>query len=166
VLRADPDGASLSSASFALPGGELLDLRHLRRLCPREAAADRCPGGSRLGTLRLESPIAGATLIGPVYMRVPSRRLPDLTAEVRSGGLRFLLQGHTTDRGGRLGVSLDSLPDVPLSEAVLTLPGGGRGIVVNSESLCSGTRGRTTSRFTAHSGKQRHLSVPVRLRGC
>jgi hypothetical protein len=95
-------------------------------------------------------------------MRVPSGRLPDLSAEVRSGGLRFLLHGRTTDRGGRLGVSLDSLPDVPLSRAVLSLPGGRRGIVVNSESLCSGKRHAVAS-FSAHSGKQRRLRVPVRL---
>ena len=163
VLRTDPDGAALSDASFLLPAGELLDLRHLRKLCPRGVAADRCPGGSRLGSLRLDTPLLDAPLTGPVYLRVPSGRLPDLSAEVRSGGLRFFLRGRATDRGGRLGISLDSLPDVPLSRAVLNLPGGRRGIVVNSESLCAAGSGAANARFSAHNGKQRRLRVPVRL---
>lgn len=161
VLRTDPDGAALSNVSFLLPAGELLDLRHLRRLCPRGVAAERCPAGSRLGSLRLESPLLADPLVGTVQLRVPSRRLPDLTTEVRGGGIRFLLRGRTFDRGGRLGISLDSLPDVPLSQAVLTLPGGRRGIVVNSESLCAA--GPASASFSAHSGKQRRTRVPVRL---
>lgn len=163
VYRGDPEGATPSGISFWLPAGELLDVRHLGRLCPREVGAERCPRGSRLGTLRIDTPMLDAPLEGPIYLRVPSGRLPGLTAEVRSGGLRFLLRGRVTGRGGRLGVSLESLPDVPLSKAVLTLPGGRRGLVVNSESLCAGSPGAATASFSAHSGKQRRLRVPVRL---
>jgi hypothetical protein len=162
IYRGDPDGAAPARMAFGLPKGELLDLHHLGRLCPRGVAADRCPPDSRLGSLRIDTPMLDAPLTGPIHLRVPSRRLPDLSAEVRGGGLRFLLRGRTTDRGGRLGVSLDSLPDVPLSRAVLTLPGGRRGIVVNSESLCLGNR-HAVADFSAHSGKQRRLRVPVRL---
>jgi hypothetical protein len=163
VLRTDPGGASVSRAGFTLPAGELLDLRHLRKLCPREAAADRCPAGSRLGSVRLVSPMLSTPLEGAIHLRVPSRRLPDLTAEVRSEGLRFLLRGRVTDRNGRLGIALDSLPDVPLSKTTLSLPGGHRGIVVNSRSLCAA--GPATASFSAHSGKQRRLRVVPRLDG-
>lgn len=163
VLGTDPAAASLSKAAFTLPAGELLDLRHLRGLCPRAVAPNRCPAGSRLGSLRLDSPMLSAPLKGPVYLRVPSRRLPGLTAEVRSGGLRFLLRGRVTDRDGRLGISLDSLPDFPISKAVLSLPGGRRGIVVNSRSLCAA--GAATARLAAHSGKQRRLRVVPSLDG-
>jgi hypothetical protein len=163
VLRTDPRGASLSHASFTLPAGELLDLRHLRRLCPRGVAADRCPAASQLGSIRLDSPMLSAPLRGPIYLRVPSRRLPDLTAEVRSGGLRFLLRGRATGRDGRLGIALDSLPDIPLSRALFTLPGGRHAIVVNSRSLCA--TGAAAASFSAHNGKQRQLRVPVRLDG-
>jgi hypothetical protein len=163
ILRTDPDGASVSRAGVTLPAGELLDLRHLGDLCPREAAADRCPTGSRLGSVRLVSPVLSTPLEGVIHLRVPSRRLPDLTAEVRSQGLRLLLRGRVTDRNGRLGIVLDSLPDVPLSKAILTLPGGRRGIVVNSRSLCAA--GAATARFSAHSGKQRQLRVVPRLDG-
>jgi hypothetical protein len=82
--------------------------------------------------VRLYSPSLEAPLEGPVYLRVPSHRLPDLVAEVRSEGFSFLLRGRATNSKGRLGVKLESLPDIPLSKAILTLAGGRRGILVNS----------------------------------
>lgn len=163
VLRNDPAGAAVASLGLTLPAGELLDLRHLPELCPRDLPPGRCPAGSRLGSLRLDSPFLAAPLTGPVYLRVPSRRLPDLTAEVSGGDLRFLLRGRATDRNGRFGFRLGSLPDVPFSRAVLTLPGGRRGLVVNSRSLCAA--GPARADFSAHSGKQRRTRVPVRLGG-
>ncbi len=162
VLRTKARGAALASASFELPAAELLDLRHLDSLCPRGTAVDECPGSSRLGYLRLRSPSLEEPLVGPVYLRVPSHRLPDLTAEVSSGPFRFLLRGRTIGAAGRIGVSLGALPDLPLSKAVLTLAGGRRGIVVNSRPLCRGT-GVAAASITAHNGKRRELRVRPRL---
>jgi hypothetical protein len=165
VLRTDPKGAALRSASFALPAGELLDLKHVRALCPRKVAVGRCPGASRLGSISIFSSSLGSPLKGAVYLRVPSHRLPDLIAEVRSGELRFLLHGRTTAVKGRIGVALGSLPDIPLSRAILSLAGGRRGILVNSRSLCP-RPGRGTASFSAHNGMRRSLVVAVRPRGC
>jgi hypothetical protein len=165
TLHADVSGATLKSASFTLPGGELLDLHHVRDLCSRGAPVGQCPSRSRLGSIRLSSPSLEAPLQGAVYLRAPSRRLPDLSAELRSEGLSFVLSGRTTDSGGRLGVSLESLPDIPFSSAVLTLSGGRRGILVNSHSLC-GKRGYVAANFSAHNGMRRGLRVPVRVAGC
>lgn len=165
VYRGDPSGAAASGIAFRLPAGELLDLRHLGRLCPRDVDVARCPRDSRLGSLQIDTPMLDAPLEGSIYLRVPSGRLPGLTAEVRSGGLHFLLRGRVTGRGGRLGVSLESLPDVPLSRAVLRLPGGRRGLVVNSESLCRGKRHAIAS-FSAHSGKQRSFRLRPQVVGC
>jgi hypothetical protein len=164
VLRADPHGAALASAGFALPRGELLDLRHVGELCPRGRAPELCPAGSRLGSVRLQSPALAEPLTGTVYLRVPSHRLPDVSAELRSGRFRFQLQGRTTDAHGRLGVRLGALPDLPLSRAVLTLAGGRRGIVVNSRSLCA-RPGLSTARFDAHDGRERRLRPRLRLTG-
>jgi hypothetical protein len=166
VLSGNARGAALASVGFSLPTDELLDLRHLRGLCPRAVAADSCPGDSRLGTLRLESPFVDGAVEGPVYLRVPSHRLPDFTAELRSGRLRFVLHGRASDRGGRLGVSFGSLPDIPLSKAVLSLAGGRGGIVVNSRSLCS-RPGTATATATAHNGMRRDLRIRPNLgKGC
>jgi hypothetical protein len=164
-LRADPSGAALRSATFTLPADELLDLHHLRKLCARSVPVGRCPGGSRLGSLRLWSPLLEAPLEGSVYLRVPSHRLPDLGAELRSGGLNFVLTARTTDSGGRIGVRLESLPDIPFSSAVLNLAGGRRGILVNSHSLC-GKRSFAGAGFSAQDGRSREQRLPVQVTRC
>jgi hypothetical protein len=163
VLRGDLHEAAVSDLGLELPAGELLDLRHVRGLCGRGMAPERCPARSRLGRLRLRSPSLGEPLEGTVYLRVPSRRLPDLIVELHSSRFRFVLRGRTTTAFGRFGVRFRGIPDVPISEAVLSLPGGRRGIVVNSRSLCAA--GPATARFSAHNGKQRRLRVPARLDG-
>ena len=161
VLGTDPEGAALKSARFSLPAGELLDLRHVRRLCPRTVAAGNCPPASRLGSVRLYSPSLEAPLEGPVYLRVPSHRLPDLVGDLRSGELHFFLGGRTTLAKGRVGIALESLPDVPLSRAILDLAGGRRGILVNSRSLCEGI-GAVTAHLGAHNGRRRYLHIRPR----
>jgi hypothetical protein len=165
TLRTNPSGAALAGATFMLPQTELLDLRHVPALCPRALAVGQCPSNSRLGSLRLESPLVEGSLDGPVYLRVPRRGLPGLEAEVSSGSLTFMLSGRTVSTGGHLGVRLESLPDIPLSGAVLNFAGGRRGILVNSRSLCR-KRDRVTASFSAHNGMRRQVRTPVVVTGC
>jgi hypothetical protein len=164
VLRGDPDGAAPASMELALPGDELLDLRHIGALCSRGLEPDGCPPASRLGSISFGSPFLDAPLAGSVYLRAPGNRLPGLVADLRSGPLHFVLDGHTATSGGRLSVRFPSIPDIPLSKAVLSLSGGRRGIIVNSRALCSrpSTAGASLS---AHNGMRRQLRVPVRLGG-
>jgi hypothetical protein len=106
-----------------------------------------------------------APLKGPVYMRVPRRGLPDLSAGLDSGALSFELSGRTTDHDGRLGIRLESLPDIPISSAVLNIAGGRRGLMVNSRSLCGKPR-YAAATFRSQDGRRRKLRVPVRIDGC
>jgi hypothetical protein len=157
--------AGASNVTFNLPGGELLDLRRLRALCARDLSVDRCPGKSRLGNLRIETPLSGVPFEGPVYLRVPSHRLPELSADLHSGPLAFVLQGHSTQEKGRFGFSFVSIPDIPISRVVLSLPGGRNGLIVNSRSLCRPQRYGQAA-LSAQSGTQRRERVPVRVDGC
>jgi hypothetical protein len=165
TLRSAKGEATTSSAAFSVPADELLDLRHLRALCPRGLPVDRCPLKSRLGNLRIDTSLLAAPFEGPVYLRVPSHRLPELSADLHSGQLGFVLQGRTIDDNGHFGFSFGSIPDIPISEAVLSLPGGRRGIIVNSRSLCGG-RAYGGASLSAHSGATRRVRVPVRVNGC
>lgn len=164
VVRSRSGEAGIAAASFTLPAGELLDLRHLRSLCARDLSPERCPAGSRLGHIRIWSPLLAAPLQGPLYLRAPSRHLPDLIADLRSGGVHIVLHGRTGAAGGRLRVRFAALPDVPLSKAVIAFAGGRRGILVNSEALC-GRHQRASASLRAHSGKSRLLRPRLRLRG-
>jgi hypothetical protein len=157
--------ANLSAATFDLLAGELLDTRHIRALCARNMPIGHCPESSRLGQVSLRSPLLPETLRGPIFLRAPSRSYPDLVAEVRAGDLRLNLHGTTASaRGGRLRIRLSGLPDLPLSQAAVTLRGGRRGIVVNSSSLC-GRPLRGSAVLRAQNGKVRRLQPRLRLDG-
>jgi hypothetical protein len=161
-LIAPAAGANLSAAAFTLPAGELLDVRNLGALCPRRLAPAQCPRGSRIGRARISSPLLAKPLQGAIYLRVPSARLPDLTADLRGADLRYVLHGQTTARAGRLGIRLPDLPDLPLSKATITLAGAHEGIFVNSESLCARSR-RASVDLSAHNGAQKRLRPLLRL---
>lgn len=164
TIVSNPRQAGIAAAGFALPPGELLDLHHLRGLCPRGAAVAECPAFSRIGRLSLRSPFLDHPVAGPVYLRVPGRGLPALAADLRDGSLHFLLRGQTAAAAGRLRLSFAHLPDIPLTKAVLNLAGGHHGILVNSEDLC-GRRLRAEAALSSHSGKVRRLQPSLELGG-
>jgi hypothetical protein len=156
--------ANISSATVTVPDGELLDTHHIPELCPRELPPKLCPRGSRLGQGRLWSPLLDAPLEGPIYLRRPTNRLPDLLADLRQGRFHVVVHGRTVAGDGHLSVRFPALPDVPISRAVLTLAGGRRGIFVNSESLC-GRPPRAMVALTAHNGRRQGLRPRVSLHG-
>jgi hypothetical protein len=164
TVRSAPGEAAISTAGLTLPGGELLDLHHLRALCVRDLPADRCPPASHLGYARIWSPLTPSPLEGPVYAREPAHGLPELITDLRGGGVGLILHGHITSSTGEAGISFSALPDIPLSKALITLPGGRHGLFVNSRSLCRNP-GRGEASLTAHSGKHRSLSPRIRLPG-
>jgi hypothetical protein len=164
-LASRPGEANLAAASVDLPAGELLDTRHLRALCARDLPPGRCPAASRLGWATVRSPLLPEPLRGPIFLRAPSHRYPDLVAAVSAGDLRLHLHGRTgSTRSGRLRIRLVGLPDLPLSGAKVTLAGGRRGIVVNSASLCGRPR-RAVARLDAHNGRHRLLRPQLRIDG-
>ena len=164
TVRAGGGQAGIAAASFSLPRGELLDFHHVRGLCPRSVAAERCPASSRIGHARLRSPLLDESLRGPIYLRAPKRGLPDLVADLRAGAIQIVLQGRTASPAGRLRISLARIPDLPLSEGQIVLDGGRRGLLVNSEALCGDQR-HADAVFSAHSGKVRRLRPRLRLGG-
>jgi hypothetical protein len=164
-LAARPGGAGVSAATVDLPAGALLETRHIRALCPRELAPSRCPASSRLGHARMRSPLLREPLRGPVFLRAPAGRYPELAADLRAGAIRVFLHGRTaTAPGGRLRLRLGGLPDIPLSKVSVTLAGGRRGIVVNSFSLCKSPP-RVAALLTGHNGRRSQLQPRVRLQG-
>jgi hypothetical protein len=162
ALSGDQGEAGIAAAIITLPAGELLDLHRLPELCAREPLTGRCPSKAMLGKARVWSPLFADPLEGPIYLRVPSGQLPDLSADLHGDGLHFVLQGQTSAPRGRLRISFSAIPDVPFSKAVLTLSGGRRGIVVNSQGLCGGSRHATVD-LSAHNGKQKRLRPLLQL---
>jgi hypothetical protein len=129
--------ANIASTQISLPHSQFLDTANINAPCTRvQFAADACPAISKVGTAKATSPLLGQPLEGPVYLRSSSHKLPDLVADLR-GQLRIVLDGRIDTVKGRTRTSFEEVPDVPVSSFTLTLPGGKKGILQNSEDLCA-----------------------------
>ena len=163
-------GANASAAEIALPRSLALDENAVTAICSLARARDgRCPGGSRVGSATIRTPLLRELLTGPVHVVQPEGGgLPDLWATVAGGGVRLGLRSATVvarDRSVR--AKFEQLPDVPLSSLSLQLRGGARGLLSLTQGLCrSGRPLRLTAHATlqAHNGRRSSKQLRVQAR--
>ena len=152
VLRPRAGDANTANASVSLPHSEFLDQAHIGTVCTRvQFAANACPAASIYGQARAFTPLLDRPEEGPLYLRSSSHKLPDLVADFH-GQIHFVLDGRIDSVNGGIRSTFDSAPDVPVSKVVLTMKGGGKGLLVNSTNLCAKTY-RAIARFTGQNGK-------------
>jgi hypothetical protein len=164
VVSARRGDASIRSAAITLPGTELLESRHLGQVCgTARFTAGTCPSASVYGHARAWTPLLRRPLEGPVYLRASDSELPDLALSLR-GQLRLDLTARVDSVHGRLRTKLEQLPDVPLSKVVLTMKGGGKGLLTNTGGLCRGEI-RAKAKLDAQNGKA-HVVTPAIGTGC
>jgi hypothetical protein len=136
VFQAKPGEANSRFVSVLMPKGELLDNAHIGAVCTKvNFAADTCPASSQLGTAEAASPLLDEPLKGSVYLRSSTNELPDIAIALK-GQVSFDLVGRVDSVNARLRTTFETVPDVPVSKFSLSLYGGKRGLLVNSESLC------------------------------
>lgn len=140
-LKPRPGDANIGSAKVTLPAAEFLEQNHIKTICTLpQFAREACPAGSAYGSAQAFSPLLAQPLEGPVYLRsAPERKLPDLVADLRGGGLglRIEVAGHIDAVHGGLRATFETAPDAPVSRFVMNLKGGKQGLLVNSENLCA-----------------------------
>jgi hypothetical protein len=155
AFSAGPGEANSRSVTVTLPRGELLDNAHLRSVCTRvDFAKDACGVDSQIGEGEVISPLLDQPLKGQIYLRSnPERKLPDIAVALK-GQIDVTLTGRVSSVKGRLRVAFDSLPDAPISTAVLDFEGGAKGLLQNSESLC-GARKRAVAQMEGQNGATR-----------
>jgi hypothetical protein len=137
ALRTRGRDANIRRASVALPRAVILDQANLANICTRpQFAAGKCPKKSIYGKARAFTPLLAKPLEGPVYLRSSDNTLPDLVANLR-GQVTIDLVGRIDSFRGGIRTTFDRVPDVPVTKFVLTLPGGKRGLLVNSKNLCA-----------------------------
>src|SRR4029077_16585595 len=122
------------------------------------------------------SPLLEKPLEGPVYLASGyGHKLPDLIAEL-NGQIDVVLDGRIdTGKQGGLRTTFEAIPDAPVSRFTLSLIGGKRGLLQNSENLCRskqvaivkarGQNGMTANQspvIGAPCGKARHKRHPSR----
>lgn len=164
--------ANIASAQVTLPHSAFLEQGHIRTVCTRvqfAAGAGNgagCPAGSVYGFARAETPLLDQPLEGPVYLRSSDHPLPDLVAAL-SGQIDVVLDGEIdSGKGGGIRTTFGAVPDAPVSKFVLSMQGGKKGLIVNSENLC-GPKAKTKAiaNFTAQNGKVSD-TTPTVQNGC
>ncbi len=137
VLKARGKDANIRKASVALPHALFLDQASLATVCTRvQFAEENCPKRSIYGKARAFTPLLGKPLEGPVYLRSSNNTLPDMVAHLE-GQVDIDLVGRIDSFRGGIRTTFGRVPDVPVTKFVMTLPGGKKGLLVNSTNLCA-----------------------------
>lgn len=156
VFTAKPGEANTAAISFALPRSEFIDQAHFRTICTRvQYAANQCPAGSIYGHVRATSPLVDYPLEGPIYLRSSSHKLPDVLLALRGPAYQPIaldVAGRVDSVHGGLRVRFETVPDAPLTKAVVSMQGGKKGLFQNSTDICKGTH-RATLKLDAQNGK-------------
>jgi hypothetical protein len=153
ILTARPDDANIARTAVALPHALFLDQGSLATVCTRvQFAAHECPKKSIYGRARAFTPLLGKPLEGPVYLRSSDNPLPDMVAHLE-GQVDFDLVGRIDSFRGGIRTTFDRVPDVPVEKFVMILPGGKKGLLVNSRNLCQKPV-KAFLRFKAQNGKK------------
>jgi hypothetical protein len=160
VLTQRPHQANTRAAVVLLPSSEFIDNAHISNPCTRvQFAAHKCPKGSILGRAKAFTPLLDNPLSGPVYFRSNGgdRELPDIVADLR-GPIHITLVGYidsVREKGSdvsRVRTRFLHVPDAPVTKFKMSLFGGKRGLIENSEDLCrSGHRSRIL--LSSHNGR-------------
>jgi hypothetical protein len=163
VLRTSPNEANSQRVSVTLPGGELLDNKHIGTVCTRaQFAADSCPAASRIGSATARSQLLENPVSGGVYLRASNHRLPDLVADLEGQVDVELSAKIDTAKGGRLRATFGSIPDVPVERFVMNLQGGKKGLLQNSRGLC-GKKKRAKVAMVGQNGWRIRERIPLQV---
>jgi hypothetical protein len=160
VLKMPDGGANIAAAQVTLPHSEFIENAHFNTVCTRvQFAAHECPAGSVYGTAVAKTPIFDQPLEGPAYLRSSNHTLPDLVLALRgppSFPIEVDVDGRVDSMNGGLRTTFESIPDAPVSQFVLRMQGGNKGLFVNSANLCVGKH-RAKAAFNAQNGRQEIL---------
>jgi hypothetical protein len=165
TLTTKKEDANLRRVQVTLPKTEFLENAHIRTVCTRvQYAARQCPDKSIYGYARAWTPLLDQPLEGPVYLRSSSHKLPDLVASL-DGQIHIDLDGRITSFHARIRNTFDLVPDAPVSKFVLTMRGGGKGLLVNNTNICR-AKPRANVEFNGQNGKVERTRPRVKVGGC
>lgn len=168
VLTARPGDANIAATSVALPRSEFIDQAHFRTICTRvQFAAKQCPAGSVYGHIKAISPLVDYPVEGPIYLRSSSHKLPDVVAALRgppSQPIEIDLVGRVDSVNGGIRTRFETVPDAPVTKAIVTLQGGKKGLFQNSTNICKGAF-RATVKMDGQNGKF-HDTRPILKAAC
>jgi hypothetical protein len=162
--------ANVRSVVASLPKQLPSRLTTLQKACPEATYAANpfgCPPGSKVGTATVTTPVLPGKLTGPAYLvSHGGAAFPDLDLLLEGDGVRVILVGNTQIKSGITTSTFASVPDVPVSSFVLSLPQGpNSAVTATGGPLCTQTLTMPTI-VTAQSGAQLKLNTPIAVAGC
>jgi hypothetical protein len=162
--------ANLAGVVVSLPHSEFVEQGHIKEICTRVQFAagagngEECPKSSIYGHVELTTPLLEKPLRGPVFQRSSNHKLPDLVMSLR-GQIDLAEDGKIdSDKMGGIRTTFDRVPDAPFSKLRLIMEGGKKGLLVNSENLCSKPQ-RARIVMVAQNGK-RLIERPLIANDC
>jgi len=163
--------AGVRRAEVVLPSSEFIANAHFETICTRVQfkqgahPGEKCPAGSVYGNAVIKTPLLSEPLIGPVFLRSSEHELPDVVAAVHNGQIDIVLDGHVDSVKGRLRTTFESVPDAPVTSAVIKLRGAKKGLFENSANLCAHTH-KVEANFTGQNGKEWDKRPVLKPLGC
>ncbi len=165
TLTTGKNEANLRRVQVALPNTEFLENAHIKTVCTRvQYAADQCPAKSIYGYAKAWTPLLDKPLEGPVYLRSSNHTLPDLVASL-DGQIHVDLAGRIDSVKQHIRNTFETVPDAPVTKFVLTMQGGGKGLLVNNTNLCK-AKPKANVKFSGQNGKTSEASPLVSVAGC
>lgn len=154
--------ANIRSVAVTLPPVALVDATAVGNFCSEgDLDSDDCAGKQRLGVARAFSPAYDGPIAGPVFAVTGSGRLPRL-AYLLEGPIDIVLRGKVISEGGRVGASVEDLPDTALESFELAVDGGENGYLVLSRNICGAKVAPAEAVFTSQEGATLKRKVPLK----
>jgi hypothetical protein len=153
VLKARKGDANIARTALTMPHSLFLEQSHIGTVCTRpQLAAHNCPKASVYGKGWAKSPLLSKPLKGKVFLVSSNHKLPDLLVDLR-GQVEIYLRGVIGSKRGGLKTVFNNVPDVPVSKFVLSMKGGKKSLLVNSENTCKKTQ-RAVLKMKGQNGKK------------
>ena len=166
IVEARNGDANLRRTAFILPRATILDQGHIKTVCTRvQLAANECPKNSIYGNATATSPLLAGNLKGPVYLTSSSHELPDLLVDLH-GQIPVRLRGVISSAHGRLKTVFNETPDVAVKKFILTMKGGGKGLLINSRNLCSRQTTGFLNMLAQNSRRMRTNNLRLNIPAC
>jgi hypothetical protein len=165
TYRPRPGDANVNSLVLQLPRSEFVEQGHFRTICTRvQYAASQCPAGSVYGYAIARTPLLDQPLEGPVILRSSNHNLPDVVF-VLHGRVDAEVAVRIDSIKGKLRATVEEAPDLPVSEVLVEMQGGQKGLIVNSTNLCT-AKHRAGASLIAHNAATLTEQPAVRASGC
>lgn len=144
VVTSSQGQANIGKVHVALPIALPSRLATLKQACGEAQFAANpagCPEGSFVGTAVASTPVLTKALTGPaIFVSHGGRGFPDLDIVLQGEGITIDLTGNTFISKGVTTSTFKSVPDVPVSRFVLTLPEGPHSALSGTGNFCIQSR--------------------------